>query len=60
LIFWQRADAQATVIGSMALRAHMQESVRIALGSGLTDIDLLVSVEMAAFYSLVDQCVRML
>ncbi len=38
----------------------MQESVRIALGSGLTDIDLLVSVEMAAFYSLVDQCVRML
>ena len=50
MLFWQRADPSATVIGSMALRAHMQESVRIAVASGLTDIDLLVSVEMAQFY----------
>jgi len=47
LAFWQGVDACATVIGSMALRAHMSPDVRLALASGVTDLDLWVCTEAA-------------
>lgn len=48
------------VTGSMALKAHVDPGVRAAFSNGLSDLDLLIHVDVESFYMLNDAFYQML